>query len=75
MLCGVELARNKRTDERFPKEMKVPAKLDAIMFKRGLMTRVSDVIPRVPPLIATKSDIDHVVDTLDECLTKLEQGL
>jgi len=75
LLCGVELVRDKRTNERFPKEMKVPAKLDAIMLKRGLMTRVSDVIPRVPPLIATKSDIDHVVDTLDECLTKLERGL
>jgi adenosylmethionine-8-amino-7-oxononanoate aminotransferase len=75
LFCGVELVRDKRTNERFPKEMKVPAKLDAIMLRRGLMTRVSDVIPFLPPLIVTKTEIDHVVDTFDECLTELENDL
>jgi adenosylmethionine-8-amino-7-oxononanoate aminotransferase len=73
LLCGVELVRDKRTNEHFPKEAKIPAKLDAIMLKRGLMTRVSDVIPLVPPLIVTKNEIDHIVDTLDASLTELEK--
>lgn len=73
MLCAVELVRDKRTNERFSKEAKVRAKLDAIMLKRGLMTRISDVIPLVPPLIVTKNEIDHVIDTLDASLTELEK--
>jgi 4-aminobutyrate aminotransferase-like enzyme len=37
------------------------------------MTRISDVIPLVPPLIVTKNEIDHVIDTLDASLTELEK--
>lgn len=75
LLSGVELVVDRKTKERFPKEARVPQKLDAIMLKRGLMTRVSDVIPIVPPLVITKEEADMVVNELDASLDELQRQI
>lgn len=75
LLCGVELVMDRKSNLRFPKEANVPDRLGSILMRHGLMTRVSDVIPLVPPLVISKSEVDHVVDTLDTCLTELQREI
>lgn len=75
LFCGVELVSDKATNIRFPKDVRIGERINAIMMRKGLMTRPSDVIPLLPPLIITKDQADFVVDTLDACIGELRDEL
>jgi adenosylmethionine-8-amino-7-oxononanoate aminotransferase len=75
LFCGIELVSDRAVNSRFPKEIKIGERINAIMMRNGLMTRPSDVIPLLPPLIITKDQVDAVVDTLDACLGELQEDL
>lgn len=75
LMCGVDLIADKTTKAKFPLESGVADRLNSIMIKHGLLTRVSDVIPILPPLIITRDEIDHAVTKLSASLSELENQI
>ena len=75
LFCGVELVQGDGSGESYPPQAKVPQKLTAIFKRHGLMTRVSNVIPILPPLIISKDEVDHIVSKIDVSLAELSKEI
>jgi len=71
LFCGVELVSDAETKSPFDASAGIPQKLTKIFKKRGLLTRISNVIPILPPLVITKDEVDHIVREIDASLKEL----
>jgi adenosylmethionine-8-amino-7-oxononanoate aminotransferase len=73
LLAGVELVKNKRTQEKWGMHHPFISQLSGSLRSKGVLTRVWDVIHLAPPLVITKNEIDRIVEALDESLTLCEE--
>lgn len=69
LLAAIEISNDKATRTRFEPEGKAGAICRDQFFDRNVIMRAcGDVMVSSPPLIITKAEIDHLVDTARECL-------
>jgi adenosylmethionine-8-amino-7-oxononanoate aminotransferase len=73
LMCGIDLVSNKETREAWGKNHPFTGRLGELALERGLVTRVWDVMHFAPPLVATKEEIDRMVEIADESLTVAER--
>jgi L-2,4-diaminobutyrate transaminase len=65
MLAAIEFVADPARKRRFPAELKVGARISAAARQRGLIARAmpqSDALGFAPPLIATRADVDAMVE-------------
>ena len=74
LLCALDLVKNKETKERWGASHPFLKRLGLLTQERGLITRVWDVLHLAPPLVVTRSEIDRIVEIVDECLTEVERA-
>jgi len=76
LLLGIEMVQDKKTKALFPaNKALVPRLIDKAM-KRGVITRGSHHVWHLaPPLIITKSEVDEIVEVLNDCLNEIQQEL
>lgn len=71
LMAGIELVRDRANRENFAPDSAAAHRIFVAARKRGLIVRpVGNVIILSPPLILTKSNIDHIVDTLHEAIAE-----
>ncbi len=76
LLLGIEMVQEKKDKKLFPTKKAIVPKLIDKALERGVITRGSlHVWILAPPLIINKSQIDQIVDVLDDCLEEIEQEL
>ena len=75
LLCAVELVKDRETRVKFPPEAGLRQKMEAALTRHGLLGRGGDMIYLAPPLVVTRSDINHLVAQVDGVLTELEGEL
>ncbi len=70
LLAAIELVKDRKTKEKFPKEANVGEKLTKGFLSHGILTRQrgGDMIYLSPPLCITRDDVDYVVRNLGEVL-------
>jgi adenosylmethionine-8-amino-7-oxononanoate aminotransferase len=67
MMGGVELVKNKKTDEPYPYEKKMGYKVCAEAKKRGVLMRpLGNVIVLMPPLAISKKDLKFLATVIQE---------
>lgn len=72
LMAGVELVRNKATDEEFPAKDKIGVKVCAACREEGLIIRpLGNVIVMLPPLSITKLEITRIVRILAKAIVKI----
>jgi adenosylmethionine-8-amino-7-oxononanoate aminotransferase len=72
--CGVELVRSKQTRERWGVKHPFIKAVAAALERRGVLTRVWDVVHLCPPLVITTAEVDRIVAELDASLTECERA-
>jgi L-2,4-diaminobutyrate transaminase len=68
MLAAIECVADRTQKRRFASSQKVGAKLSAAALKHGLIARAmpqGDILGFAPPLVATKDDIDQIVESAE----------
>jgi len=75
LLVGIELVKNKKTKEKFPKEAEIRKKLSKLMQKHGVFLIAQDTIRLAPPLCITKDEVDLLVKKVDNMIGDLEKEL
>jgi adenosylmethionine-8-amino-7-oxononanoate aminotransferase len=76
LLLGIELVSDRATKARFPKEARIPARLNEKFKKHGLILRInSEIIHVGPPLCLTRDEADEIVHAIDLSLWELEGEL
>jgi adenosylmethionine-8-amino-7-oxononanoate aminotransferase len=82
LFAGIELVKNKPTQEPFAPGGQVAAKIGAEALKRGLITYpgsgsvdgvMGDHILMAPPLVIERSEIDQIVSILDESIEQVQR--
>ncbi|MCA9879907.1 MAG: aspartate aminotransferase family protein, partial [Thermomicrobiales bacterium] len=73
LFCALDLVKNKDSKEQFGKGAAFTTQLNQEVMKRGLITRIWDVVHFAPPLVATTDEIDRMVAIVDEALTVAER--
>jgi adenosylmethionine-8-amino-7-oxononanoate aminotransferase len=73
LYAAIDLVKNKETRESWGKNAGFTARLGELSMQRGLVSRVWDVMHFAPPLVATKDEIDRMVEITDESLTIAER--
>src|SRR5262249_35215455 len=72
--CGVELVRGQQTRERWGVKHPFIKAMGGALERRGVLTRVWDVVHLCPPLVVTRDEIDRIVTELDASLTECERA-
>ena len=76
LLMAIELVSDRDTKARFPKDQRIPARLNEKFQKHGLILRInSDVVNIGPPLCITRGEVDEIVHGIDLSLWELEGEL
>jgi len=83
MLNAIEIVADRDSARMLPRELDVVGRIQAIAREQGLLIygrrthagRFGDWIMVSPPLIATRTDIDEIVDGLAVCLDRYRQEL
>ena len=75
LLCAIELVKDRKTKEPFPKEVKLDKLAVGFMREHRMLGRAGHVIPIAPPLCIDRGEIDEAVDRLDSVLTGLTKAL
>jgi len=72
LMIGIEIVRDQQTKERAPD---VRDKIERMCFERGLLVLGAgpNSLRLSPPLVITKDQADHAVDTIAECLTAISR--
>jgi adenosylmethionine-8-amino-7-oxononanoate aminotransferase len=73
LMCAIDLVKNKATRESWAKGSPFTARLGELTLDKGFITRVWDVMHFAPPLVATETEIDRMVEIADEALTIAER--
>ena len=75
LMAAVEVVADKTTKQLFPPEAGMTQKLMDTLLDRGLYTRVAlDCICLAPPFVATDADIDRIVETVMETISRRAGG-
>ena len=72
LYCGLDMVKNKETRESWGKS-NFTNRLGELLLERGLVTRAWDVLHFAPPLVATREEIDPMVEIADDSLTVAER--
>jgi adenosylmethionine-8-amino-7-oxononanoate aminotransferase len=72
LLCAIDLVKSKQTREQWGTRHPFIKELARRTEERGLVTRVWDVLHLAPPLVVTRSELELMIEIIDECLTELE---
>ena len=75
LMCGLELVKDRETKENFPSDVKLGDRLSDLFRERGLLLRGGDAMNVVPPLCATRDDIDEIISVMDDSFGMLEPQL
>ncbi len=76
LLMAVELVADRETKAAFPREAKIPARLNEKFREHGLIFRINSEILNIgPPLCITREEVDDIVHALDLSLWELEGEL
>jgi adenosylmethionine-8-amino-7-oxononanoate aminotransferase len=75
LICALEIVQYRDSRTRFPAGVGLHKRVEKLMARHGLLGRGGDVVFVAPPLCVTKSEVDHLVSTLDDVLTELEADL
>ena len=76
LLAVVELVQDRASKKPFPKEAGLGKKLPKMLYDRKLVTfRAADLISMCPPLSINKSEVDFMVEALDDAIAKLQKEL
>ena len=75
LLVGIELVKDKKTKERFPKEAEVRKRLTKLMRKENVFLIAQDTIRLAPPLCITKDEVDLLVKKVGNMIGGLEKEL
>ncbi|MDP6706753.1 MAG: aminotransferase class III-fold pyridoxal phosphate-dependent enzyme, partial [Alphaproteobacteria bacterium] len=71
LLAGVELVKDKATQEKFDESGEELKMLTEGLQARGLLTRATDVISLSPPLCITEAEVDRVVEIVDAAIAEM----
>ncbi|HPD28848.1 MAG TPA: adenosylmethionine--8-amino-7-oxononanoate transaminase [Phycisphaerae bacterium] len=72
MIAGIELVKDKSTREQYPYGMQVGAQVCAHARQYGVIIRpLADVIVIMPPLVISAENIDHLMNTVERCITEV----
>ncbi|HEU4927149.1 MAG TPA: aspartate aminotransferase family protein [Vicinamibacterales bacterium] len=72
LIAAVEVVADKSTRSLFPAEAGMTQKLTDAMLERGVYTRVAmDCICIAPPLVTTDAQLDQIVDTVGDAVSKV----
>ena len=75
LLCALELVKDRKTGEAFPKELKLDKLAVRVMRENHMLGRAGHVIPIAPPLCITQDEIDEAVNRLDSVLKTMGEEL
>lgn len=76
LLAAVELVADREAKTPFPASANLARRLPAMLYEKKLVSfRAGDVISICPPLIATRDEIDFLVNVLDETIGEIESEL
>ncbi len=84
LFVGVELVRDRKTKEMFPDSQPIGAEVAQLALARGVKIFgmkghdsgvISDFLEITPPLIIDRSELDVIVNTVDNCLSEVERKL
>ncbi len=76
LLLGIEMVEERKGKTLFPPKKAIVPKLIDKALQRGMITRGSlHVWILAPPLIVTKSEVDQIVDILDDSMKELQREL
>ena len=77
LFAGIELVKDRKTKEKFPKERKVGEMLTRGFLSHGILTRQreGDMVYLCPPLCVTQEDVDYVVRNLNDVLGDVAKEL
>ena len=75
LLCALELVKDRKTGEAFPKELKLDKLAVRVMRENHMLGRAGHVIPIAPPLCITRDEIDEAVNRLDSVLKTMGEEL
>ena len=75
LFCALELVKDRKTREQFPKEAGLDGRAVRLMREHGMLGRAGHVIPVAPPLCIDRGEIDEAVDRLDSVLARLAEEL
>jgi adenosylmethionine-8-amino-7-oxononanoate aminotransferase len=84
LMFGFEFVKDRATKEPFPPEQRISLRFEQAALKRGLVTYpcsgtvngiAGDMMLLAPPLIITASQMDEMLNILDDSLTELEKEL
>ncbi|MGQ9650420.1 MAG: adenosylmethionine--8-amino-7-oxononanoate transaminase [Phycisphaerae bacterium] len=71
MIAGIELVKDKATREAYPYGRQVGTQVCAHARQYGLIIRpLADVIVIMPPLVISPENIDHLMNTVERCITE-----
>ena len=72
LLASVELVADRDSKTPFPVDANLAKRLPRLIDDQGIISfRAANVISICPPLVITRDEIDHIVDGLDNALTRL----
>jgi len=74
LFAALELVKSKERKTSWGREHPFTRRVSDELFKRGLVTRVWDVLHVAPPLVVTRDELDRIVTGIDESLTIAERA-
>jgi L-2,4-diaminobutyrate transaminase len=76
LIAGVELVRDRATNEPFDVSQGIAKRLHQLLLDEGLICRpIFNALAFAPPLIVTKRDVDGIVSMFVKGLVKLTEEL
>lgn len=72
LMCAIELVKNSETKESWGSDHPFIKGVAAGLRRRGIITRVWDVLHLAPPFVVTDAELDRIISAVDEVLTELE---
>ena len=77
LMGAIEIVKNWKTKEIFPKEAKLAEKVTRLMRQHHVLGNLGRAgeIAIAPPLCITKNEVDDLVDRLDSVITKIEADI
>jgi adenosylmethionine-8-amino-7-oxononanoate aminotransferase len=73
MIAAIELVADRGSKKPFPAEAKMSQRMADYLMDEGIFLRVWDVIHVAPPLVATRDDIDRLVDAVGRAVGRFER--
>jgi adenosylmethionine-8-amino-7-oxononanoate aminotransferase len=73
LMCAIELVKDAETKQSWGASHPFIKGVAAGLRKRGVITRVWDVLHLAPPFVVTDAELERIVEVIDDTLTELER--